>query len=93
MLDICAPRAYGAALQMRIIRIARGQPRGGTALYTPLYRAYGAAHIGTPCRGTARREVITGGLLMTNQSKRMLDSSTPFPYNVYIELSQLEPKG
>ena len=59
-----------------------------TALYTPLYRAYGAAHIGTPCRGTARREVITGGLLITNQSNKTLDSSTLIPYNIPNELSR-----
>ena len=80
-------------MQMRIILIARGLTRVHTALYTPLYRAYGAAHIGTPCRGTARREVITGGLLMTHRYKKVLDSSTLIPYNIYIELSQLEPTG
>ena len=72
-------------MQMRIIRIARGQARGGTALYTPLYRPHGAAHITTCYMRTAR--------LITNQSKRMLDNSTLITYNSYIELSQLEPKG
>ena len=37
---------------------------------------------------TARREVIRGGLLMTNQSKRMLDSSALIPYNIPNELSR-----
>ena len=80
MLDICAPRAYGAALQMRIIRIARGRD---PARHTCIYIQWPVGAAGA----------ITGGLLMTNRYKRMLDSSTPFPYNVYIELSQLEPKG